>query len=368
MEGNMEIVNEAYKQKFPASTTIVVGNSIEFKDVEKYLLLFNKKAEYFFIEENILEKKETDVDVLTEEALLSISKTSIFILTNREVDVSLLKELGYTEIYVYHNNAIEKLCYLDISISENIFKYTYRVTFELSNLCNYADIHKKCPLNLETKQHILSTKIVYETIDCLSEFDFKGYVAFHRYNEPLIDSRLLDFIGYARKKCPQTDIYILTNGYNLTQKFLDTLVSFGVTLLEVTAYTVEEFERLSLLETNIPFRIVTSRFDNRLTIYEYVNQDNSLIPCFCPLNDLIITRNGDLGLCHFDWKSQYSFGNLENQSLKELIINSDILNTFNDLSKGIRKYELCKNCKSATRSSNLSFSFSNIFFDPVINT
>ena len=42
---------------------------------------------------------------------------------------------------------------------ENILKYTSRVSIELSNLCNYAEIHKKCPLNLVTEPTILPAKI-----------------------------------------------------------------------------------------------------------------------------------------------------------------------------------------------------------------
>jgi phosphatidylglycerophosphate synthase len=45
------------------------------------------------------------------------------------------------------------------------------------------------------------------------ESGFDGVIAFHIYNEPLIDPRLFSFIEYARRICPQGRILILTNGF-----------------------------------------------------------------------------------------------------------------------------------------------------------
>lgn len=82
------------------------------------------------------------------------------------------------------------------------FKFTKRVSIELSNLCNYASIHKKCPINKIKSPIILSSKIVYSIFNTLKKFSFSGQIAFHTYNEPLIDPRLFKFIEVAKKSCP----------------------------------------------------------------------------------------------------------------------------------------------------------------------
>ena len=110
-------------------------------------------------------------------------------------------------------------------ISDNeLFKYTNYIYFELSNMCNLSHYHKECPLSLEKNKIILPSKIVLETLDVLNKFNFNGTIAFHNYNEPLIDPRLIKFIEYSRKSCPNSKIYFSTNGIFLNQIILDELI------------------------------------------------------------------------------------------------------------------------------------------------
>ena len=115
-----------------------------------------------------------------------------------------------------------------------MFEHTSRISIELSNLCNYARIHKKCPLNLVETPVILPAKIVFDVLETLERYNFQGIIAFHTYNEPLIDPRLFQFIEFARKACPHSDIFILTNGYYLTQTLADELVDSGVSKIIIS--------------------------------------------------------------------------------------------------------------------------------------
>ena len=226
---------------------------------------------------------------------------------------------------------------------ENILKYTSRVSIELSNLCNYAEIHKKCPLNLVTEPTILPAKIVYGVLDTLKQNDFQGIIAYHTYNEPLMDPRLFTFIEYAHDACPKSEIYICTNGYYLNQILLDELIDSGVSKIHVSAYSKSEYKRLSNLKSSIPFDVEMMKMDDRLHLYE-TKENNTKTPCYAPLNEIIIAREGCISLCCLDWQRLYTYGNLYEQTLEEVIRSGELHAVYKRLSKGERFLPICKKC------------------------
>ena len=71
-----------------------------------------------------------------------------------------------------------------------------------------------CPYPLKgNKEKIskLETNTIFNTLDQInsSDPDFK-YVTFSQFNEPLLDSRIFDFIEHAKKKSLQ--VYFISNG------------------------------------------------------------------------------------------------------------------------------------------------------------
>lgn len=225
----------------------------------------------------------------------------------------------------------------------SLLTHTSRVTFELSNLCNYSYIHKKCPLNLSREVTILPRRIVFEVLDYLAKYDFAGQIAFHNYCEPLIDPRLFEFIGYARQRCRRSDIYIWTNGFYLNQTMADELVSAGVTNIRVSAYSQSEFERLSKIKLEIPFTVWKARLDDRLNMYEASINDTGK-PCFAPLNEIIVAREGCISLCCLDWRRIYRFGNLYEQTFEQVLSSGQLQGVYARLSKGERFLDICKRC------------------------
>lgn len=357
----MRVSNIAYDQKFAISKTIVLAYREQSAQLNLYLTSFNKKIDaYIGSEEKLLE-------FLAENTVFELPLSSIFIKLNTAFDTDILKKAGYQEIYLFQNGRLIEEKNVSISLKENPFKNVHRVTFELSNMCGYSYKHEKCPLSIEKSKKILPADIFYSSIDCLNKYNYTGGISFHRYNEPLMDPRLIDFVKYAREKCPYSDIFILTNGFYLNQELLDELVSAGVTHINVTGYSREEFNRLANLKASIPYKVFESIFDDRLKLYDWEKIKKEKIPCYQPLSDLIITRDAELGLCHFDWKCKYSFGNLKEQALDEILLNSDIGKIYEDLTLGIRHFELCKHCTYATHTDELSFFYSNIYFKPEEN-
>ena len=226
---------------------------------------------------------------------------------------------------------------------DSLEKHITRVSIELSNLCNYAHIHKKCPVSRYEHKKTLETEIVYKVLDELAEYDFSGEIDFHRYNEPMLDKRLFDFIERTNKVLPKANISILTNGFFLDQEILEKLEKYKIWLLTVSSYTFKEHERLIKLKTAIPYKVYYSHLDDREDIYGR-NEINSALPCFATIRDVTINCYGDVSICCLDWRNRFTFGNLSSKTLKEILNSPAYLEVHKDLFLGKRKLEICKRC------------------------
>jgi MoaA/NifB/PqqE/SkfB family radical SAM enzyme len=270
----------------------------------------------------------------------SIMTLKSIILNTKEKLLSLNENISnpkMSEVLNYIENDFIELNQSDL------FKYTNKVSIELSNLCNYSMIHKKCPINKIKTPIILPSKIVYSIIDTLKKFSFSEKIAFHTYNEPLIDPRLFKFIEVARESCPSCEIYICTNGYYLNQVMAEELSIVGVNKIHVSAYSNREFERLSKININIPFSVERMKLDDRLNFYESSEKSFSE-PCHAPLSEIIVTREGKISLCCLDWKRKYVFGDLHYQNLEEILKEGKLHSLYAKLSKGERNLALCRRC------------------------
>lgn len=231
---------------------------------------------------------------------------------------------------------------IDLSCTPHIQKIR-AIFFELSNQCNYTYLHPKCPTNYQCEKRILSGNIFNRVIAELAENQFSGVISFHRYNEPLIDPRLILFIQTAKLALPNAYIRILTNGSYLTQEVADSLINAGVNWLEVSSYFKGEFERLVRLKIEVPYHVFSSTLDKRLDQYER-ESSNLVKPCYAMLNDITVNCHGELGLCCLDWKNQHTFGNLQDSRLSDLLDSELFLSYFNGLAHGKRELDLCSRC------------------------
>jgi hypothetical protein len=111
------------------------------------------------------------------------------------------------------------------------------VELETSRLCN-----RRCPwcpthLSHERRsQELLDWALLASAVDSLARHDYRGWLAFHNYNEPLANPRIVDEIVYARGRLPRARLTIFTNGDYLTPELFKRLVDSGLTQLRVTVY------------------------------------------------------------------------------------------------------------------------------------
>jgi len=210
-----------------------------------------------------------------------------------------------------------------------------RVCFELSNRCPYN--HDKCPLSLAKDVEVLPADVVTGMLYWLQDTKWTGKVAFHNYNEPLIDPRLYYFI----ERC-SFPVQIWTNGFYLNQTVIDELIRLGVTEFSVSYYTPSEAKRLAAL-TYQPAKYSlhhSEHLDDRLLMYD--KEPSFKGPCHWPEKNLLIHSDGRVGLCCFDWKRSRTFGNLLTEE-PEVILKRRQL-TVECLAKGERE-GVCKRCK-----------------------
>jgi hypothetical protein len=255
---------------------------------------------------------------------------------------------GTLEHNQQYNEVLSNLASATPVSEQECLDHTARISFELSNLCNYSRLHRKCPVSLEKEPVILSAKVVKDTlldVKRLLRPDKILTVAFHTYNEPLIDPRLFWFIDFAKKTLGKLNIFIATNGFYLEKNLIHELFAIGVTKIHVTGYSQKEIDRLTPFVSE-NFSIMPANLDARMDLYSSELKTCNT-PCHAPLSEIIVKSDGSIDLCCLDWQKRYTFGNLYQESLSEILKRGQMHKVHGMLSKGHRFLDLCKRCGPA---------------------
>lgn len=219
--------------------------------------------------------------------------------------------------------------------------------------CPYSTIrHHEKPIFMDFVRY-------QEIINEIANYDVKRLTLFNN-NEPLLDSRIYDFLQYAHKKMSNIEITLSTNGRLLTEDILIKLKKSGLTYLYISIPTVNEknyknimgndvTEILSLLNSindkeiikMIRIAVPKTKYYNldelneKLSKYlicswdlEYkenwnideafnviVDEEKYLGPCDRPLDQMVISSNGDVIICCRDWRYENVVGNIYTDSI-----------------------------------------------------
>lgn len=238
----------------------------------------------------------------------------------------------------------------------DLLAHTSRVTFEINDRCNLSHAHKKCPAHAvrNAEPTFLSVAIIHGVLDFMCDQGFDREIAWHNYNEPTADPRLLWLMDLAKAHVPETGQYILTNGLNLNQQMLDLLIAHGATRLWVSAYTEDVYARTQDLNApGIDYKVRRfTKLDERLKIYDRgVAGDKH--PCYEPLENLVIRADGRVGLCCVDWAQTVSYGDLHDTTLQTILEESSIRGDWERNTHGDRWHDICQRCR-CVRGSRLA--------------
>jgi hypothetical protein len=221
-----------------------------------------------------------------------------------------------------------------------------RVNFELSNRCNMAHVHPRCPAHREEDRppENLASAVVFQVLDDLRDLAFTGCLSFHQYGEPMMDPRLCWFLERAARVVPTAKTLVWTNGSTLEAHMVQDLQAVGLGHLAVTAYTAAERVRLQALA--VPPGWMTIYAPNWVEVFGIYDAPctGSTVPCYAPLTDVIVTRTGQVGLCCRDWERRYTFGDLDKTPFRDVLDSPVISALYARLSTGDRCLDICQRC------------------------
>ena len=216
--------------------------------------------------------------------------------------------------------------------------------FELSNRCNYSQLHPECPTDAKADPVFLKTHIIKEGIRYLGKIGFKGSIYFNIYNEPLIDPRLFMLLEYTKEHCG-CNVCIFTNGWGLDQYMAYELKNLNV-ITTISCYSEKEENRAVKIAENYNFDIFRYQrieLDPKVkTIYE--SPPTRTGPCLFPLIYGMVNHRGEFVLCCRDYAYHHVIGDLNINSFEE-VFESDYRKEICDrLKVGDRFLDACKRC------------------------
>lgn len=196
----------------------------------------------------------------------------------------------------------------------------------------------------------------------LVDIGFSGRIAFFITNEPLLDERLVDMIGYARKASPRFFLDLNTNGNLLTLEITDQLFAAGLDNINIEDYRPDREEYPNQLSSNIEEISNTYRYNPKIT-YHYRSTKSILsnragnvvkktpndnINSFCnyPFRKIAISPYGDVVLCCMDYMYEVKLGNVVDNKL-ENIWHSDEINKYRFMLLKKRRKFFCSRCDAS---------------------
>lgn len=117
------------------------------------------------------------------------------------------------------------------------------IEIEISSLCNRKCLYCVQPM-AQRKRELLPAEIVRKIADELKKIDFNGGIAFHQYNEPLLEKEhLFKCIRIIKENLPKAKLVLYTNGDLLTYKLFKQLIKLDIDEFEFMTFWLEEVMR-----------------------------------------------------------------------------------------------------------------------------
>ncbi len=269
-----------------------------------------------------------------------------------------------------------------------------KIDIELTNICNLKCnfcSHEKITREKGFMPFALFKKIVDEIDWKIDEFVIAGF------GEPLLDSNIFEKVKYARKL--NCIIRLYTNGLLLTEEKFKQLVESGLDSLIISCYATnkEEYKKFhnsdnfDKVRTNIiKLKEIRKSMEVKnplisLNPIEDIIDKKRYISCWNPFVDIIvmknlhnlaygknfndvkkgkrlscmypffvleITWNGNVRICCADYDGKIIIGNLQKQSIKEIMQSQKYKEIMNIHEKGqFEKIAICDNCDQLVPSN-----------------
>jgi MoaA/NifB/PqqE/SkfB family radical SAM enzyme len=244
----------------------------------------------------------------------------------------------------------------------NLWHYGHPVVFSQIQIETYSPCNRKCsscPVGIQKRPVTTMPDAVFrQIIDQLAERDYRGEIALHFYNEPLLDKRLMDFIGYAAEKCPRSHIYFATNGDYLEVSRFREMLHRGLSSVCISQYDKELSQNLRAFLSAVDDKD-KEHFEHHLRIIDEISVWGSRggtikkwrldAPleqrCARPEVQMIVDVTGKVPLCCCDYFGQERLGDVTRENIFQIWRSRRIREIRFALRKGHRKQiPLCSGC------------------------
>ncbi len=229
------------------------------------------------------------------------------------------------------------------------------IYFEIRSRCNSTCSFCAASIQNEIRPDItMPIDLFKKVINELSLLNYRGKIAFHVNNDPLLVKNLEEYVAYARSKCNDSWIQILTNGKSLNNKNGQMLIDAGVNEITINVYTkerkfntpknIKNFEKEVLLKKfaynqikeghknpkvedkkTINYNKILRKVEDELTNRSGSapnKKTNQKIPnlgfCSYPFEQFNIDAKGNVSHCCADFYFDNKMGNVKNQTITEI--------------------------------------------------
>ena len=270
-----------------------------------------------------------------------------------------------------------------LNFPKSILIETYNRCQGECKFCPYKELRSK------DKDELLSTDKYMELIDEISKHEITRLTLFNN-NEPLLDKRIYDFIKAAYEKIPTAEIGLSSNGRVVTKDVFDKLVKSNLTTLYISIPCIdrEDYKKVMGVYPDKLFELLESIDDKKIldmvriavpiTKYldeealrdkfkkykvcvwnleykdswgieekfnEVAREDSIAGLCDRPMDQAVISANGDVIICCRDWQGQNVVGNVYDASLYDIWHSKPMQEIQKLIAQGkYSEIECCKDC------------------------
>lgn len=212
-----------------------------------------------------------------------------------------------------------------------------------NNDCSFCPVSRKNDIR---KLQKMSEHLFFKIIDDLAAVNYAGYLSIFSNNEPLIDKRIIDFIRYAKKKCPNAIHALFTNGMLLNEENFNELIT-NLDLLFIDNYNddLEIADNISRLakeydvssnecEVIILVRKKDEVLLNRGGLAPNKKCEKNEVyssPCILPFIQMVIRPDGKVSRCCQDAYGNMTLGNLNENQINDVFYGNEYLKFRDDL-------------------------------------
>jgi radical SAM protein with 4Fe4S-binding SPASM domain len=260
----------------------------------------------------------------------------------------------------------DRVCYYAIkneiknTLNQSPFPLFKLVQIETINKCN-SDC-SFCPANRNIDPRPLTfmeRTLFLSIIEQLQELNYSGCLELFSNNEPLLDSRIMEFSEIARNALPSAVIKIFTNGILLSVEKFEKMIPY-LNILRIDNYSEDGKTLIAPVACLYDYIKDKEKYRNKVEIVTIkknairstrgglAKNRNKVYflksPCIYPFSQITVRPDGKVSLCCNDAYGNYTLGDVTTQTLSDIWNGDSYWSIRREILKGRDRLPMCKKC------------------------